>query len=187
MKNKLWAGIALVFGVLFIGCPNPEGTELDTWTRTTSFTEIIGRWEGSATIPIPPIPISETVQLPASSVSYTLTMTITSDNFTEIIDINMDKYLTDAAGSVGKPAAWQIVQGFLGNPETEEGMDTNIEFTEDYHMILTVAGDISQTDFTGENSEYAPYINQNKTKIKTVFPEEIKAFLGEGEFILYKK
>ncbi|MDR1099303.1 MAG: hypothetical protein LBL28_02365 [Treponema sp.] len=186
MKNKLLAGIVLVFGLLFVGCPNPEETTSENWTRITNFTEITGAWEGSSTIPIPPIPVSDTISLPASFVDCTVTMTISSNDFTEIINMDMNKYLTDIAGAAGKLIVWEIIKESFEEAEVQEG--AAVEFTDNYHVILTVSGDVSQMEFTDENIEYAPYINQNKTKIKIILPEDINA-LGNGpmEFILYKK
>jgi hypothetical protein len=186
MKNKLWTGIVLAFGFFIIGCPNPEGPVSEDWTRITSFTDIVGTWEGAFTIPIPPIPVNEMEQSPASSVDCTLIMTITFEDFTEIINMDMDKYLTDVAGAVGKSMVWETIKDSFGGYETQEGMI--IKFTGDYHMILTVNGDISQMEFTDENLEYAPYTNQDKTKIKMVLPEDMNIF-GEGaiEIILYSK
>jgi hypothetical protein len=186
LKNTLRTGIVLALGLFFIGCPHPDGTASENWTRITNFTDIVGTWEGSITIPIPPAPISETEQSPASSIDCTLTMTITADDFTEIINMDMNKYLTDIAGSIGKSMVWETIKNSLEGSEAQEGII--IEFTDNYHMILTMNSDISQMEFTDENIEYAPYINQDKTKIKIVLPEDINTF-GEGaiEFILYKK
>jgi hypothetical protein len=188
MKNQLWVSLVLVFGLLFIGCPNPGGggTVSENWTRITNFREIMGTWEGSITIPIPPMPISETEQLPTSSIDCTLTMEVDSHDFTEIINMNMNNYLTDIAGGVGKSITWEAIKNLFKKSESHE--ETVIEFTDDYHIILTVIGDVSQMEFTDENSKYAPYINEDKTKIKMILPEDINT-LGEGsmEFILYKK
>ncbi|GHV70942.1 hypothetical protein AGMMS49928_20690 [Spirochaetia bacterium] len=45
-------GMTLALRLLFVGYPDPNGTEGDTWTRVTSANEMIGIWEGKTTIPI---------------------------------------------------------------------------------------------------------------------------------------
>jgi hypothetical protein len=179
--NKSWIGLALICGLLFLGCPN---TVSENWTRITNFTEITGTWEGSTTVPIPPMP---TEQLPASSIDCALTITVSSDNFTETINMDMNTYLTDIAGVMGKPIAWQLIKNTFEGYEAPEGMA--LEFTDAYHVIQTATIDVSQMQFTDETIAYAPYINEDKTKIKLVLPEDITSILGEKpiEFILYKK
>jgi hypothetical protein len=55
-----------------------------------------------------------------------------------------------------------------------------------YYIKITGTALVSVLEFTGENAEYAPYVNQNKTKMKIVLPEELP-MSGDGklEFILY--
>jgi hypothetical protein len=185
MKKRVFMNtisiVILVFGLTVIGCPNPNNAPEDTWTKVASPSEMIGSWEGSMTIPVP---AQEEFNLPASSISYTLAIIVTTETFTEVIDGDMNKYLTDFVGSAGKEAMWATIKDFL---DTESDPRLQIDCTDDYHIKMTFSDAVSNLEFNGENAEYAPCINKDKTKMKIVLPEELNMY-GEGgmEFILYK-
>jgi hypothetical protein len=178
---------------MVIGCPNPNNAPEDTYTKVTDPSEMIGSWEGSLTIQVP---AQEEFDLPASSISYTLKITVTADEFTEVIDVDMNQYLTDFFGPDGKETMWAGIKTpseypeddsglSLGNPENDFGF--SFEYTKDYHIKMTFSGAVSDFDLSEEIAEYAPYINKDKTKMKIVLPEEFNEYGEEGamEFILY--
>jgi hypothetical protein len=188
MKNKLFltAILGMALGLLFAGCDN-NGTEGDTWTKVTSVNEMIGIWEGEKIIPVPAqdsLPVSS----PASSIGAKVTYTITSTTFTTAITMDMNKYLTDSVGAFMKDTMWQIITSGFPPEITEDGVTITMEALNGYKILMTTIAPISMLDFTGGNAQYAPYINQHKTKIKLVLPAELFQY-GEGdvEFILDKK
>jgi hypothetical protein len=124
-----------------------------------------------------------------------LTVTVTPETLTGTADADMNKFLTDSLDSsgflalLGKQGMWTMIKE---NPYVSGVSGADIEFTDDYHIRTKFTALVSDSEVDEEDREYAPYINQDKTKIKIILPEDIGAYitLNGGEevaFILYKK
>ncbi|MDR2247285.1 MAG: hypothetical protein LBE17_11560 [Treponema sp.] len=199
-------GIAAVLVLTLTGCPDPNSGSVDTWEKVTGLDELAGTWEGAVNVPIP-----ARDDFPATSVSGTISVSVTEDKFTEEIDMDMDKLLTDYCKSLGgadaltaaffKKAMWESIKSSSETPDgpvdPEYEYTINYEFTDNYHIKMNFEAPIPEGGllFTGETALYAPYVNQNKTKLKIVLPEELLKELdgyaeypdGKGEFILYRR
>jgi hypothetical protein len=204
-------GIAAALGLTLIGCPNPNSGSVDTWEKVTALNELIGTWEGAINVPIPAQ--DEAPKMPATSVSGNVSITVTEDTFTGETDMDLDKLLTDYCKSLGggdalttaflKKTMWESIKnpseapGDAVDPETKYEYTINYEFTDNYHVKMKFDAPIPEDGllFTGETAPYAPYVNQDKTKLKIVLPKELPEGLdeyaeylgGEGEFTLYRR
>jgi hypothetical protein len=196
-------GIAAALALALIGCLNPSGGAVDTWEKVTGLDELNGTWEGAVSVPIPS---QNELKLPATSVSGNVSITVTEDTFTEKIDMNMDKLLTDYCKSLSggnvlatvllKKTMWESIQneasGVAVDPETEYEYTITYGFTDNYHIMMEFKAPIPKGGllFTGETALYAPYVNQDKTKLKIVLPEELNEYMdigGKSEFILDRR
>ncbi|MDR0719546.1 MAG: hypothetical protein LBF78_07925 [Treponema sp.] len=200
-------GIAALLVLTLSGCPNPNNGSVDTWEKVTGLDELAGTaWEGAVNVPIP-----AQEEFPATSISGTISITVTEDKFTEKIDMDMDKFLTDYCKSMGGGDALttavlkEMMWGSIKNPsetpdvpaDPEAEYTINYEFTDNYHVKMNFEAPIPEDGllFTGETALYAPYVNQDKTKLKIVLPEELPEELdgyakylgGKEEFILYRQ
>lgn len=188
-RQAVLFSIALVCGFMLTGCPDPNTTPEDTWEKVTSLDEILGSWEGSTSLIIPAQDGPPPTQ--ATSIDCDISLTVTRTTFIQIVDMDMNKFLTDLGGALGKQFMWTTLKESMqaaGDP----GINANITFTNDYHVKTTFNGSASDLGLEGENGEYAPYINQDRTKMKLAILETDTAYISFGEeggteFILYKK
>lgn len=196
MKKKpvmMMVILALVFGFFFTGCPHEPNepdkpVKKDTWKRVTSTDEILGIWKGSVAFPTPAQNF-DGIMIPASSVGLNVHMTVDTITLHQVITMDMDKLITDIAGPIGKVLIWQMIRDNMESILPEEGIDTElIELTDDYKMVITTDIPAEEVDFSGEYAGYAPYINQDRKKLKMVFPAEILMYTEKDvELILLKQ
>jgi hypothetical protein len=175
--------LALVSTFVLMGCPDPNGSsgpgEEDIWSKITSVNEMAGTWAGATVFPTP----AQADIVPASSIGLKVHMTIDATTLSETLIMDMNTFLTDAVGPLGKAVMWQTIRQNI--PPQEEGVD--IETTDDYKMVINVSVPVGSVDYSGENAELAPYINQHKTKVKAVFPSIMLKYTEEDIVLILIK
>jgi hypothetical protein len=151
MKNKkIWLGIlVMVFGMTVVGC------EKDTWTDTTSLSQLNGTWKGS----------------------YTLTEP--EENFTGITRKSAVEMIWTVSTKDGKTStSMKITMTFSGSKLSAYWSDIKENYATSEDVIINDSKhtiSMTQTDswrIYSLNSIDKTQINQNGTKIK-MLPEGI--------------
>jgi hypothetical protein len=188
-KSKLFMGIlgiTLVFGTLFLACPNDTSEEQDSWSAITGLDQLDGTWKGSysETKSIKEFSEESGQQLPDETaaalgdmkvtVSVEITTTINAAGKTQAMSQTMT--ISFSGGNID--AMWEMIKGGMGNIGTAD---------DDAHSVtITVPAQepqqISDEDLAGMKESLQ--INQNGTKVKIP-----AGFMGEEspEIILSKQ
>jgi hypothetical protein len=168
MKNKLWTGIALAFG-LFISCPNETSND---WIKISSLNDIAGTWENTFIVNVPDTgDYNDSFQtmfgaaIPSTTVSYEnylLEYIKNGDTLTITSKIDFNTLLEDVIKTTQgytKDSLWANLVLFYD--PIRELMNVTIE---KYYVVQEDASPVSYLDISSF------YINEDQTKLKMVVP-----------------
>lgn len=197
-KNVCFSGIlvlALVFGLMFVGCDDPNGKP-DTWTRVTDFSQLDGTWKGSVLFSIS---LKESMgmtdaewengpgQIFGNDMRVTMTMNITEtfDSTAKTASVSGTITMTYSGSKVD--AVWPMLA--MGYDEVEgitiDDANHSITITMLSEPMVLTNDDISEALAAGI------LINQDGTKIRVSaeMTEEVGSMMGDSipEIILIKQ
>jgi hypothetical protein len=198
--------MALAFGLVLIGCPDPNKEEADSWTEVTTVNELAGTWKGSGKIPVPAqdAPLGDedgpVLSIPAFSAGVEMTCAYTADASTVNVTVKIDlKNFLDAMSKTINDDPQVKVLILMGLASSGVDVEGITSITKDH--LWTMMGDPAAEKYYQTMDEIIDkdeilstdepvYINQNKTKIKFVLPKEALESIGSDkdiEFVLEKQ
>jgi hypothetical protein len=159
VNKKFWLGIlvmVLVFGMTVIGCDDSStgGSETDTWSNVTSFSQVNGTWKAQATV-------TGNVQGMKITQNYN-NYTITFNSNTQTMTASGTSTTTISGGNINE--IWSDFKESLEYMNEQDGV--TVTFNDTNHSYTMTCNNSSQTLTNSQLTEMGAQINQNETKLK---------------------
>jgi hypothetical protein len=187
-KKSFWGmlAMALIFGVVFLGCPNNTTEETDTWSDVTTLSQLNGTWKGSYSQTMTYKEMvgenwTSDMQTMVGDMKVTIgleiTLTINASDKTQASSMTM----TQAYSGGNIDTIWSTISsGYSGQPGvTVDNAKHSITITSSQP-----AQSLSDEDIA-EMLEQGLQINQNGTKVK--LPAVTIMGTGSPEIVIIKQ
>jgi hypothetical protein len=193
-RNNYSLSVFLAAAFLLCVCAQGVLAQDANWRRVEADTDFIGRWEGSARIPVHE---DQAAMMPESFIDFTISLEYVKNqgdagaNFIINMKVDIEKFLNDFLNMPAvRPYGFTIDSLWeLFTSDFKSGrrfIDNGISFQK-YSLNYNISESVDE--FYNNSYMGTIYLNENNTRMKLVFNESIDSGFGGGsitEIILNK-